>query len=196
MSHGQKLAEGTNVTSWAKKDPVLHHQRTEYRSIDYVLSIFITSACWRLSVTSVQTTAPLSRPHGQDHCGPGQGWNLNPAYVSGWMLGLLVIGSHGILDGELTMPHSNSLSILLKVHHPWPDNEPEGRACRGWEGGEMTCCSPWNRLNPLVSHLPSYRTRQRCHTSSKTKTEQINVNCWQRRNIKPEILKILFEILR
>lgn len=41
---------------------------------------------------------------------------------------MLVIGSHGILDGELTMPHSNSLSILLKVHHPWPDNEPEGRA--------------------------------------------------------------------
>lgn len=46
----------------------------------------------------------------------------------GWVEGLLVIGSHGILNGDSTMPHSISLSILLKVHHPQPDNEPESRA--------------------------------------------------------------------
>lgn len=39
-----------------------------------------------------------------------------------------MIGSHGILNGDSTMPHSISLSILLKVHHPRPDNEPESRA--------------------------------------------------------------------
>lgn len=93
------------------------------------------------SVTSFQTTAPLSRPHGQDHCGPGQGWNLNPVcvgrWVSGWLVsGLLVIGSHGILERESTIPHSISLSILLKVHHPGRTISRRAAPCRGWRGGK------------------------------------------------------------
>lgn len=92
------------------------------------------------SVTSLWTIAPLCCPRGRDHCGPGQGWNLNPGWVG---VALLVIGSHGMLDGETA--HSFSLCSAVKVHQP--DKEPEGRAL---PGGGVSRCSPWNRSTPLL----------------------------------------------
>ena len=105
-------------------------------------------------VTLVQTTGPLS-PQPRS-LWPSPGPQAEPS-VHG-CVGLLVIGSHGILDGDSTMPHSMSPLYFVKGSPPQPDNEPERhRALPGVEW-EMSRCSPWNRLTPpplLSNYLPN-----------------------------------------
>lgn len=197
MSHGQKLAEGTNVTSWAKRRIQFYITREQniallITSFQFLSLPLADASQWRQSkqrhhcpVPTAKTTVAQVR---------GGTWTLRMWVGGCW--GCWWLGPMGYWTENLQCHIPIPSPFCWRFTTPGRTMSRRAAPCRGWEGGEMTCCSPWNRLNPLVSHLPSYRTRQRCHTSSKTKTEQINVNCWQRRNIKPEILKILFEILR
>lgn len=114
---------------------------------------------------------------------PSSSQNTTVAQVRGgtwtlceWVVGLLVIGSHGILDGDSTMPHSSSHSILLKVHHPGRTMSRRAAPCRGGWRRKWLAARPEIDSPPAVHHLPSHRARHRCHTT--TKTEQINVHWW------------------
>lgn len=142
------------------------------------------ATCWNFSVTSVQTTAPLSRPHGQDQRGPGQGWNLNPVCLCGWVAdGCWWWGCGGV---SCWLGPMGFWTWTLQCHIPFPSTfcwrfTTPGRTmsrraspCR-WEPGvgwEMTRCLPWNRLTPCCTPpFPSYDTET-------TKTDQMNVYCW------------------